>query len=73
MSRLVVGSATTGSLLAARFETASASGTFASSFTFPAGVAVKSGASLCVEIFSITHGGFVGFTAFAHGYLAPDK
>ncbi len=73
VTSVVVGSAAQGAVLAGRFDPASASGTFASSFTFAAGVAVKSGTSVCVEILNLTHGGFVGFTAFAHGSLAPDK
>lgn len=73
VASVLVGTAAFGTLVGGRFDPVSASGTITTAFTFPAGVAVKSGAALCVELLDVTHGGFVGFTAFAHGYFAPDK
>jgi hypothetical protein len=70
---LIVGSAATGNIVAARFDTVAAGGTIAANFQFPTGVPIKSGSVACVEMLNLTHGGFIGFTAFAHGYLAADK
>ena len=72
-STIVVGSAATGSAVAARFESVAANGTLVSSFQFPTGIAIRPGSVACVELLNLTHGGFVGFTAFAHGYFAADK
>jgi hypothetical protein len=70
---VIVGSAAGGEIVAARFETAASSGAAAATFAFPTGVAVRSGATACVELLNLTQGGFTGMTGFAHGYLAADK
>ena len=44
-----------------------------SSFTFPAGVAVKSTSVLCARLINTTQGGNVFLSATAHGYFAPDR
>lgn len=70
---IVVGSASDGDTVAARFDTATTGGVGTASFTFPAGVAVRSGSIVCISMLNLTGGGFVGQTGFAHGYFAADK
>ena len=68
-----IGSAATGNIVAARFTTVEPSGSVAAEFQIPTGIAIKAGSFLCVDMLDLTHGGFTGFTAIAHGYFAPDK
>jgi len=70
---IAIGSAATGNLVAGRFDTVAANGSVTSTFQFPTGVAVKSGTAICVEMLNLSHPGFTGFSAFVHGYVAPDK
>ena len=70
---VIVGSAAGGTPVAAHFESVAANGTILSSFQFPTGIAIRSGSGVCVELLNLTHGGFIGFTVFAHGYFAADK
>jgi hypothetical protein len=73
ITTIAVGSASAGGVIAGRFDTVESSGNKTVSFEFPAGVAVKSGATICSQVLNLTHGGFVGSSATAHGFFAPDK
>lgn len=73
LSLVAVGTAAFGNAIAGRFDTTATGGTVTAEFQFPAGVAVKSTSSACAEMLNLTHGGFVGLTAIAHGFFAPDK
>jgi hypothetical protein len=68
-----VGSAANGNSIAARYETVASSSAFAATFQFPAGIAVRSGSTVCGVPFNYTHGGGVTAFATAHGFFAPDK
>ncbi len=68
-----VGSAATGQIVAARFTTVESSGSVTAEFQIPTGIAIKSGSAFCIDMLDVTHGGFTGFTAIAHGYFASDK
>jgi hypothetical protein len=70
---VIVGSASDGDIVAARFDTATTGGVGTASFTFPAGVAVRSGSIVCISMLNLTAAGFVGQTGFVHGYFASDK
>ena len=70
---VIVGSAASGSPVAARFESVAANGTILSSFNFRRGSRSGPAAGCASELLNLTHGGFIGFTAFAHGYFAADK
>lgn len=73
VSAVSVGTAADGSVVAARYDTATTGGVATASFQFPAGVAVRSGTVACVEMINFSAGGFAGATGVAHGYFAPDK
>lgn len=72
-STIVVGTAAGGVEVAARFDTAATNGTATATFTFPTGIAVRSGATVCIEMLNFSAGGFVGLVGYVHGYFAPDK
>jgi hypothetical protein len=70
---ILVGSATQGTLVAARVAAAAAGGVVTATFNPPNGIAVKSGNAVCVQVVNLTRGGFVPILGVAHGFLAPDK
>lgn len=70
---IAVGTASGGSPVSIRVETASANGAVTSTFLFPSGITLKSTATACAEMFNQTHGGGVIVSATAHGFFAPDK
>ena len=68
-----VGSASGGSTIAGEYATVAGNTSFAATFTFPAGVAVRSGSVACAVPLNYTHPGSVTASATAHGFFAPDK
>lgn len=73
LASVVVGSDSDGDAVAGRFETASSSGIANLTFTFPTGVAVRSGSAVCITMENLNVGGFVSHFGHVHGYFAPDK
>ena len=70
---IIVGSASDGDIVAARFDSATAGGVATATFAFPNGVAVRSGTTVCISMLNLSVGGFTGQTGFVHGYFAADK
>ena len=70
---LAIGTVSSGSPVALRYETAAAGGTMTATFEFPKGIAVKSTTLVCAEVLNFTHSGSTGMAAVAHGFFAPDK
>ena len=73
LALLSIGTASGGTQIAGQYDTAGPTGAVKSTFTFPAGVAVKSTSILCARLIDTTQGGSVFFSGTAHGYFAPDK
>ena len=69
----IVGSPTGGSTIAGRYETVASNTSFAATFEFPAGMAVRSGTTICAVPLNFTHPGGVIASATAHGFFAADK
>ena len=73
LAAVAVGSASGGSTVAGRYETVAPNTSFAATFQFPAGIAVRSGSVACAVPLNYTHPGGVTASATAHGFFAPDK
>ena len=70
---VVVGSVSGGSTVAGEYATVAGNTSFAGTFQFSAGIAVRSGSIVCAVPINYTHGGPTIAVATAHGFFAPDK